>query len=392
MVGNFCNRGAILLMLFCVLLSSVNAAVVYRPDEGWSVEGEDAGPTADTANEQFKRAEEFEKAGDLKRAASAYRAVVKHFSRSGAAPRAQFKVAALLEQLGNYGPAFDAYAEYLAKYPKGEDFDKAVEAQFKIAQLFLGGEKQRLFGIPTVSSMARAEEMFQQILQNAPYSHYAPMAQFELGRAHEKQGETAEAIAAYEKVMTNYPDTPVAADAQYQIGYLYYRQARAGSYDQASATRARDAFEDFIARFPDSEKVPQAKANLGRLSGRETQDTLGIAQFYEKQKKYKAAAIYYNQVISESPESGQAKVAKTRLDQLKANVGEHKLRAGPERTETGKRARESRKLQAQIDTAARPDYLGPPVPEEPEPDRPKLRGSSEDIVPIPAVEPELPSR
>jgi outer membrane protein assembly factor BamD len=132
------------------------------------------------------------------------------------------------------------------------------------------------------------------------------------------------------------------------------------------------------------------------LEGSATKGTLQIAKFYDKTKNYRAAVIYYNDVIKAQPDSAESTFAKARIEELREKVGEDALRPGPERTETGARAQNRLKLQARVDTASRPDYAGPPVvvPEPPpEPvttGRPKLRTSPQNIGPVPPVEPPLP--
>jgi outer membrane protein assembly factor BamD len=380
------------LVLLVTAVSPARAALTYRSDEGWS-SGEQE-PAADTAGEQLKRAQTYESEGENAKALGAYRALVKRYGESSSAPRAQLKIGELLEKLGDYNKAFDAYGVYLSKYPKGEQFDAAVEAQFRIAKMFLEGQRKKILGVPTFSSMRRAQEMFESIVKNAPYSQYAPLSQFNIGIALERQGEYAAAIDAYDTALTRYPNDPIAADAQYQIAYAQLQLARRGKNDQTAAAKARDAFEDFIARFPESEKVPQARENVKTLSGRETSDALDIGRFYEKQRKYKAAVVYYNDVIKQQPDSAESAVAKARIEELRQKIGDDALKPGPERAETGERAQARRKLQAQVDTAARPDYLGPPVvvPDEVPAPKPRPRVSTDDVVPVPPVEPSLPEQ
>ena len=174
-----------------------------------------------------------------------------------------------------------------------------------------------------------------------------------------------------------------ASKAEFQQAQLENQQAR---------NKSREAFEDFIARYPQSEKVPQAKENLKALQGTETAGSMGVAKFYDKQKNYKAAVIYYNLVIKEQSAGPDADLAKARIEALKQLVGEDALQAGPERTETGERARARRKLQAQVETNSRPDYLGPPVvvPDEVAPAKPKLRTAPDALGPLPNIEPPLP--
>jgi len=370
------------------------ASVVYRAGEGWSSESEEEGVVESTASAQLRKAQDLEQTGDTKGALGAYRGLVRKYPTSGVAPKSLLKVGELYEKSGDYEKAFDAYGKYLTVYPKAEDFDKAVESQFNIAKRFLEGERRRLFGVKTFSSMEKAQKMFEEIVKNAPYSKYAPLAQFNLGQAFEKQQKYTEAVTAYQTVTQKYPADSLAVDAQYQVGYVYLIQCRE-SNDPAARTKARDAFEDFIARYPNSEKVAQAKEDLKSLSGNETKSVMTVAKFYDKRKNYKAAVIYYNQVIKEQPGTPDSDEAKNRIEELKNLVGEDALRPGPERTETGERARLNRKLQAKVDTAARPDYVGPPVvvPDEVAPKKPKVRtapGDTGPTGPVPPVEPALP--
>ena len=383
---------ALTLLALLLPLPQIDAAVVYRSDEGWSVEGDDT-QVAGSAADQMRKAEKLESEGKDAAAYRAYKALVKRYSLSFLAPKAQRKVGILLEKHADYDKAFEAYNFYLTKYPQGEDFDSVVESMFKIGKLFLEGQRKKIMGVPTLPSMGRAQNMFEAIVKNAPYSKYAPLAQFNVGQALEKQAEYPKAIEAYQLCVNKYPGDAIADDALYQVGYVRLRESREGSYDRATANKAREAFEDFIARYPDSEKVPQARENLKSLEGGQVKGQLEVAKFYDRTKKFKAAVIYYNDVIKSQPGTPDAEYAKTRIETLKTLYGEDALRSGPEKTETGARAAERRKMQAKVDTASRPDYVGPPVVAlqgkvETGPSKPKLRTSPANIGP---VEPPLPS-
>ena len=380
------------------------AAVIYRSSEGWSVEGDQSSKVESSAAEQMRKAEDLEKAGNDKAALKAYTVLTKQFGLSALAPKAQRKAGILLEKTGDVNKAFDAYSAYLEKYPRGDDFDGVVDAMYKIAKMFLEGQKsKKLLGISVGGSVERSQVMFAAILKRAPYSKLAAVAQFNIGQADERQGKYPEAIAAYQAVVSKYPADAIADDAQYQIGYVLLAQHREGSNDRASAQKAREAFEDFTARYPDSEKAPQARENIATLEGGSTKGSLEIAKFYEKSKNYKAAVIYYNDVIKRQPDSPESGLAKARIEELKQKFGEDTLRAGPEKAETGAKAATRRKMQARVDTVSRPDYVGPPVkvatvrvtpaPAQPAAPfgRPKLRTSPDTIEPMQPVEPMLPS-
>ena len=374
--------------------------IVYKAGEGWSVEDANGMEAVEaTASAQLDKAEGLEKAGDYHRAMLAYYELTRKFPRSGAAADSLLKAGDTGVEAGDYDHAYAYYNEYLSKYPKGEDFDKALEGMYDIGQKFLEGAKRRMFGLKTFPSMARAQQIFESIVKTAPFSKWAPLAQFYVGQALEKQGQPDQALAAYDEVISRYPTDPAAADAQYQIGYVYLVESRT-AYDKAAATKAQDAFEDFLARYPTSEKAPQAQDNLKTLQNRENTNAVIVAKYYDKKKNYKAAVIYYNEVIKEQPGSPDAKDAEARIAAIKAKVGDAALDAGPENTETGAKAQEQRRMQAQIDTTSRADYLGPPVaqpspspvPDQTAPPKPPLRSSPDDMNPVPPVEPSLPQQ
>jgi outer membrane protein assembly factor BamD len=379
------------------------AALDYTPGTGWTTEDASGADAAEaTASAQLMKAEALEKAGDYHRAAVAYYTLTRKFPRSGAAAQAQVKAADMAFQARDYDHAYALYNEYLTKYPKGEEFDEALEGMYNVGQKFLEGARRQLFGVKTFPSMARAQQIFESIVKTAPFSKWAPLAQFYAGQALEKQGQPDQAIADYEEVISRYPTDPAAADAQYQIGYVYLVQSRS-AYDTAAADKAQEAFEDFLARYPNSEKAPQAQDNIKALQNHENSGAVQIAKYYDKKKNYKAAVIYYDEVIKEQPGTPDAKYAQDRIDALKAKVGDAALEPGPEKTQTGAQAAQERRLQAQVQTSSRPDYVGPPVaeptpvPDQTPPPQDTLRTSPDDLAPNPTpsgppVEPPLPGQ
>ncbi len=121
-------------------------------------------------------------------------------------------------------------------------------------------------------------------------------------------------------MLDNYPTSSVAANAQYQIGYAWMQSSQAGDYDMGAAKKAVDAFQDYLVRYPDSDKAVQAQENIQKLGQKQTQGAFDIAKFYETQHQTRAAFIYYNEVVREDPNSAQAQIAKKRIQELRPIV------------------------------------------------------------------------
>ncbi len=338
----------------------------------------------------MQQARDYEAAGDANRAAGIYRTLVKRYAVSPSAPAAQFRLAELIEQTGNKSRAFDAYKKLVESYPQSREFDRAATAQLAIADEFMQRRRYE-----------RAEEMYRSILASAPYAKFAPAAQFKLGQSLESRSEYNQAVAAYQVIIDRYGSSDYADDALYQIGFVQLSEALSRSQDLSAAIDAKNTFEEFLMEYPNSEKAAQARENLDRMSGREAGDILSIAKFYDRGNNYRAAVIYYSDLVRRQPGSEDAKLANERIEEIRATVGDDELRSSPERVETGERVAMRRRLANQVETSALSNYAGPPVaavspPEELPAPRPQLRTSASDVRPVgadanlPAVEPDLP--
>ena len=113
----------------------------------------------------------------------------------------------------------------MESYPQTPHFQEAIEAQFRIGEVALNAKKRRILGIPIGSALDEAVEIFAAIVRSAPYGRYTARAQFDIGRAREKQGSPDLAIDAYQSVVEKFPNDPLAVDAQYQIGYIWFSAA-----------------------------------------------------------------------------------------------------------------------------------------------------------------------
>ncbi len=360
------------------------APIVVTPGEGASYQepgSEDSAPNQKDAQTQFDVAFAKETKGDLGSAIAGYRKTVHRFPKSSVASVAQYKIGVLLEKRHDLSGAATAYEKLIKDYPHSVDYTNALEGEYRVGTAFLEGAKQKILGIPTLASRDRAIAIYTVIISNAPYSRYAPLAQFNIGQAKERQQDWKGAIAAYQQAVDKYPTDPIAADALYQIGFNYMQISRTGSNDRNSAGRARESFEDFLSAYPTSEKAPQAKENIAALANMQTGGSLQIADYYYGQKLFRAAVVYYNDVIRQQPNSPDSAKAKARLDYIRSKYGDKYFadtQSAPGQAGVGGLAlvkpHEDR-LQAQTDTAKRSDYVGPPVSAPTPPPPPPTAGN-----------------
>src|SRR6266481_349448 len=301
------------------------ASVIFKPGQKAKYVAPGEEELSGNAAQLYQIGQTAEKEGNPKRALRAYKSLIKHHPKDSLAPSALYRAAQLQEQLHDYTPAADSFRELVEKYPTSPYFEDAIEAQFRIGELYLNGKKLKVLGMSIASSLDRAVTIFANVVRTAPYGKYTARAQFDIGLAREKQGANDAALQAYQAVVDKFPNEPVAVDAQYQIGYIWFTAAQLGAKDAAAATNAKTAFEDFLFHYPKSEKAAQARANLEILDHKQTANSYKVAKFYDKQKYYRAAVIYYNEVIRQQPGSQESNEAKRRIDQLRAKFGDAAL-------------------------------------------------------------------
>lgn len=315
----------ILLVLTVVFLPFRSPApLVYTPGEGWYYEpyGETAKWQRTRAKDQVQVAEDAFAAKDYSVTLRAAHRVMRVWPLSDYAPRAQFLIARCLEVKGKDEAAFNAYQVIIDKYPKSTQYSEVLWRQFLIAGRFLNGQWFKLWNtIPLYPSMDETAKLYEKIVANGPYSEVAPHAQLNIGAAREKQKNYDEAVRAYNVAADRYNNQPlIAADAMYRAGVAWEKQADTAEYDQNAAAQAIAAYTDFMVVFPDDPRMATAQKAVTRMKAEQVRGSFAIAKFYEKNRKWAGAIIYYSDVLQLDANSPLAAEARQRIEALKPRL------------------------------------------------------------------------
>lgn len=325
------NRRFVFLFLAfaCVMLLPFHspAPLIYTPGEGWTYEpvGGEGKWQRTRAKDQLIVAQDAYDKKDYGTALKAARRTVKVWPLSDYAPQAQFLVGECYEAKGQDERAFKAYQVVLEKYPRFVDCEKVLQRQYEIANRFLAGEWFRLWTyIPFFPSMEKTSDMYAKIVKDAPFSDIAPKAQMNIGAAREKQRNYPEAAKAYETAADRYHNRPqIAANAMFRAGLAYEKQAQTAEYDQSTAGQAIDTFTDFATLFPDDNRIPQTQKIINDLKTEQARGAFNIGEYYEQQKRWTSARIYYNEVVNlliAEPNSPYATKARIRIEALNKRI------------------------------------------------------------------------
>ncbi len=297
------------------------APLVYRPGEGWTYEtpGAKSDWHRQRAKDQLAVSQQAFDKKQYRLALKSSQRVVHIWPLSDYAPRAQYLIGLCYEAKKQDEKAFNAYQTMLDKYPKTANAEEVQRRQFAIATRYLHGQWFKLLGyIPFFPSMEKTADMFDKIVRYGPYGEEGPPAQMNIGAAREKEKDYPLAVKAYERAADRYSDQPkIAAEAQFKEGKAYEKQARKADYDQSIAGQAIATFTDFMALYPDDPRVADAHRMITALRAEEALGNFRVAEYYEKQKKWDGALVYYNEVMLTDAGSPLANQARQRIDKLK---------------------------------------------------------------------------
>ncbi|MEW5894855.1 MAG: outer membrane protein assembly factor BamD [Candidatus Omnitrophota bacterium] len=276
----------------------------------------------ETPQKQLEYAIEVSGAGDYEKAEHEMRKLIKHYPKAREAAEAQFYMAEFQERRGEISKAFESYQTVIDKYPFTQRTREVVERQYNMACRVLEGEvKEKEKGLmgKIVMTKVDVEKILKQVIKNAPYGEFAPPSQYKIGLYLKEEGLLQEARDAFEKTVNDYPESDWAKAARYQIALADSDRSADAGYDQKITESAIEEFKSVLKDYPDAEFSMEAKGHIAQLREKEAENTFIIAAFYEKQKKYEAAKLYYSTIVNEYKETQWAKQALDKIQSLGKN-------------------------------------------------------------------------
>lgn len=339
------------------------------------------------AGELLRQAQDLEAAGKSGAAASTYKRIAERYPLTSFAPMAQFRLASAYERDGKFSKAFETYQELVDTYKQSAQFSEAIDRQIAIATQSRTEKLGSFMGIPKKLDKSQQIEMFEKVIANAPRGRRAAEAQYEIAKIHEEEDSTDLAIAAYRKVVEDYPASPLASDAQAKVSKGYIGKVEGGSRDASNIEKARLAADQAAGLFPDT-SMPDMAATRVQVDEISAENAWKTGKFYEKQGNYRAALVYYSDVLR-SPGSAHFAEARERINDMTAKDSSL-LDSVPSVAVTSR----DLAVPASVDLKGKPGYFGPPAP----PVRiasvirkPKMRTGGDQIPITPLEEPDLPT-
>lgn len=289
-----------MILFFTLYTGTAHAFWIWTPKTGTWVNPRDA--VKSSPKGQFDAAKSLFDAEKNDEAKREFKKILQTYPKAAEAAESQFYLGLIEEKQGNLFEAYKAYQLVVEKYPFSERVAEINNREFAIAEQFMSGQKRKALGV-TLPVENPAIEIFSRVTENAPYGPLAAKSQYKLGLVYKGLSRFSEAEDAFSKVVTNYPDSEWAEPAKFQLANTKASLAKNADYDQGATKEAKEQFEDFVKSNPDAELSKEAEKNIGKLKDKEAESDFNAGRFYEKQKQYESARLYYQGIIKNDPDS-----------------------------------------------------------------------------------------
>jgi tol-pal system protein YbgF len=114
---------------------------------------------------------------------------------------------------------------------------------------------------------------------------------FDVSLEQLRRGSPGTARAGFQQFLREYPRHPLAGDAWFFLGE---------SWEASNGDSAAVAYDQVVEQFPDSRRAPTALYRIGLLA--------------ERAGDRRAAEVYYSRVIAGYPRSEEARLARSKLE------------------------------------------------------------------------------
>ncbi len=170
-------------------------------------------------------------------------------------------------------------------------------------------------------SYKKAIENFEELERTYPYSKWAIKAQVMSAYSSFKNEEYTDAIITLDKFISLHPGNKDISYVYYLKAICYYEQISDIGRDQSYSIYTRNALNDVVARFPDSEYARDAQIKLDlvqdHLAGKEVE----IGRFYLKNRKYISAINRFKAVVDNYQSTSHTPEALHRLVEANMALG-----------------------------------------------------------------------
>jgi outer membrane protein assembly factor BamD len=166
-----------------------------------------------------------------------------------------------------------------------------------------------------------ANDQFNLVEQNYPYSTWAVNAQLMQGYTQYLQNKYTDAIGTLDRFIQLHPTHRDVAYAYYLRALCYYEQIADIQRDQRGTLEAMNALQEVVNRFPDSAYARDARLKIDLCNDHLAGKEMEIGRWYQSQHLYEAAIGRFQRVVDDYQTTNHVPEALHRLTEIYLTLG-----------------------------------------------------------------------
>lgn len=164
-------------------------------------------------------------------------------------------------------------------------------------------------------------QKFLEVERQHPYSKWAPNAQVQAAYAFFKNESFDDSVNTLERFVKLNPGNKDVPYAYYLIALNYYNQISNVERDQQMTLNARQALNDVINRFPETDYARDAKWKIDLVEDHLAGKEMAIGRYYLEKRQYIGAINRFQKVVEDYPTTAQVEEALHRLTEAYLAMG-----------------------------------------------------------------------
>ena len=271
---------------------------------------------------RFNRMKKIYRQRNYKAVLQECRKMIALYPRSRCAMECLDFYAKSLLKLKRYYPAYLKFQDLLAHYPSFDRRNEIIVHQVEIGNYFFYKALPRLFS--STYQYEYALEIFQSIVQVNPYGEYSEYAQFHLAESYRFLKEYGDSLDAYNLLIERFPQGVYVRESRFKIAMVQALISQNSLYASDTFEKEILSIEYDMKKNRNMPRIKILQKEIEEMKDQIAKKILGIASYYERQKKLESARLYYKDFYRRYFYRKEGAFVKKKILKLKKIIAERK--------------------------------------------------------------------
>lgn len=218
----------------------------------------------------------------------------------------------------DYYKAHKHLQEFLNEFSGTQYAERAVELEFTIAEVFLGGKRRKFLGVRFLKADDIGISILDELATTYPESNVAELAMKTKADYYYNTGQFASAELECADLVKEFPRSRYTRNAQRRSAESALAAFPGIEFDDAPLIEAEERYRDYVAMYPGVAEREGVGLILQDIRSKRAAKEYEIGRYYERTGKARAAAFYYRSTMVNWPDTIAATRARERLSRMGA--------------------------------------------------------------------------